>query len=213
MLQLKGLNKEIDNNEMIEIITTQYNEMAKLLLGFAGALICDADKEDLPWGEDFIDNLRNSVCPQFIKNITEQKDLIRSLLLKLYSENYEKLTASESYTLARALSFGIINEELGVKNLIDSEKYAELNTWLEAYKIKEDLKRIRLESYLKALKEEKSFKYVDYLKEIGGEYEKLVKEHWKGSPLIEYENPNSAMFLFFTKDELSLISATQPLNK
>lgn len=213
MLELKGLNENIKNEGIKNILSGHYHNLIINITGFIGVLLDDdLQAENNLWSKDFVNQIRDDICPYFCSDIDKQRDLIKSAFNKLYSDEILKTTAEENYVLARAISFGVVNEELAINELLKTNNYDALDKWLDSYKIENDVSRSKVESYIKAMGDDEPFMYRNYLEEIGGEFKEKITEHFGGSPVIEYENPNSSIVVLFTKDELALISAVQPEN-
>lgn len=210
MIELRGLKEEVKNEDIYEILCLHYNQLIIKITGYVGALTDIANNKNDMWSDNFVTNVRNQITPDFIEGKDNQIELIKSTFNKLYSKKMEKTTANENYVLARGVSFGILNEEYGIQLLVNMKDKESLKNWLKHYQIDSIQDRAKVMSYIKALNEDQPTFYRNYLEKIGGDFESYILEHWHGSPIIEYENPNAAILFMFSKDELSLISAIQP---
>ena len=210
MIEFKGIKENIKNKTVRDILERHYYDMLLNTTGFISLFIeKDLDPQYKIWDDEFIIEMREEICPSFIKDDDERIRLIRSTFYKIYSTELEKLSAEENYVLARALSFGIYNEESAIKKLIELNELKKLEEWLDNYKIKSEGERKIVQSYIYNLYKKPTF-YKDYLDKIGGDFKDHIMECKKDVSLIEYENPNSLLLMLFSKDELLLLSAVQP---
>lgn len=171
MLEIKGMPSYIEDNEVRGILTNHINKMLRTCIVYIGALT-DQSKSKSFWSRRKQKELRKKICSKRITDDKERKEIILSLIRKIYSEDIEELTIEEKFVLTKACYEAIMIEENMIDKLVIHDDL-KLEGWMWGRYMVEDTDERR--KILKHLKEMK-VGFEDYPKEILSEKPIQVRE-------------------------------------
>ena len=171
MLEIKGMPSYIKDAEVKRILTNHINKMLRTCIVYIGALT-DQSKGKSFWSKRKQKELRKKICSKRIADDKERKEIILSLIRKIYSKNIEELTIEEKFVLSKACYEAILVEENMIDKLFIRDDL-KLEGWMWGrYMVEDTDERRKILKHLKKMKV--SFK--DYPKEILSEKPIQVRE-------------------------------------
>lgn len=171
MLEIKGMPSYIEDIEVKGILTNHINKMLRTCIVYIGALT-DQSKSKSFWSRRKQKELRKKICSKRITDDKERKEIILSLIRKIYSEDIEELTIEEKFVLTKACYEAIMIEENMIDKLVIHDDL-KLEGWMWGRYMVEDTDERR--KILKLL-EEMKVGFEDYPKEILSEKPIQVRE-------------------------------------
>lgn len=134
--------------------------------------------------------------------------MIKNVLEKIYSNDYQELNGKEKYTLARSIEYGIKIEENAMEKLLIDEKNDKAIEWISKYKIKNDelRKKIKLKINKKEIKDIRQ----NILKGTSEQYKNFIIDNT--DPLLFFLEYPTALNLVFKKNEYEMLMRIQPEN-
>ena len=171
MLEIKGMPSYIEDAEVRGILTNHINKMLRTCIIYIGALT-DQSKNKSFWSRRKQKELRKKICSKRITDDKERKEIILSLIRKIYSDNMEELTIEEKFVLTKACYEAIMIEENMIDKLVVHDDL-KLEGWMWGRYMVEDTDERR--KILKHL-EEMEVGFEDYPKEILSEKPIQVRE-------------------------------------
>lgn len=209
MIEVKGLPKYIKSPEVKEILTEHINNILKETIVFIGAFsgkgkfngfslsyfeqrklrasispITIKEKEKIKGLKDFI----NPIYYKIYGADKERKELILSLLRKLYSDDIQELTVEEKFVLIKACYVAIEKEEEMI-DMLALQDNMRLETWMWGrYMIEDTDKRRKVLKHLRKLKigskeypkeilEEKPIQVRERILDVIGQLNMLIFEY------------------------------------
>lgn len=171
MLEIKGMPYYIKDAEVKRILTNHINKMLRTCIIYIGALT-DQSKSKSFWSRRKQKELRKKICSKRITDDKERKEIILSLIRKIYSEDIEELTIEETFVLTKACYEGITIEENMIDKLVVHDDL-KLEGWMWGrYMIEDTDERRKILKHL----EEMKVGFEDYPKEILSEKPIQVRE-------------------------------------
>lgn len=161
----------IKDAEVKRILTNHINKMLRTCIIYIGALT-DQSKSKSFWSRRKQKELRKKICSKRITDDKERKEIILSLIRKIYSEDIEELTIEEKFVLTKACYEAILIEEDMIDKLVVHDDL-KLEGWMWGRYMVEDTDERR--KILKRL-EEMKVGFEDYPKEILSEKPIQVRE-------------------------------------
>lgn len=151
MLEIKGMPPYIKDNEVKRILTNHLNKMLRTCIVYIGALT-EPSKSKSFWSKGQQKKLRERICSERIKSDKERKEIILSLIRKVYSEVVEELTIEEKFVLTKACYEAIIIEEKMINKLIVNDDL-KLEGWMwRRYMVEDTDERRKILKHLEKMK-------------------------------------------------------------
>ena len=201
MLEIKGMPSYIEDNEVRGILTNHINKMLRTCIVYIGALT-DQSKSKSFWSRRKQKELRKKICSKRITDNKERKEIILSLIRKVYSDNIEELTIEEKFVLTKACYEAIMIEENMIDKLVIHDDL-KLEGWMwgrymvedtdERRKILKHLEEMKVgfEAYPKEILSEKPIQVRERILDVIGQTNMLIFEYPTAINLVfnpmEYE--------------------------
>ena len=207
MLEIKGMPYYIKDAEVKRILTNHINKMLRTCIIYIGALT-DQSKSKSFWSRRKQKELRKKICSKRITDDKERKEIILSLIRKIYSEDIEELTIEEKFVLTKACYEAILIEEDMIDKLVVHDDL-KLEGWMWGRYMVEDTDERR--KILKHL-EKMNVGFEDYPKEILSEKPIQVRERILDvigqTNMLIFEYP-TAINLVFNPNEYEMLVGVQ----
>lgn len=204
MIKFNELSNYTDDNEILKQLNNHLNNMAKKTIIFVANLVNDEDESESVQKKN--QELRKKLVAPMVKQDSDKKKTIISILNKIYSNEYEEFTGEEKYTLARVIDYAIKIEENAMYKLLEEDKDKALK-WLEIYKINDNRSGI-----LKTLKRKgdktKLIEAKNVINKESSKYQDFINKN-TNKYLFFVEYP-TALNLIFDHKEYNLIIDLQP---
>ena len=207
MLEIKGMPYYIKDAEVKRILTNHINKMLRTCIIYIGALT-DQSKSKSFWSRRKQKELRKKICSKRITDDKERKEIILSLIRKVYSDNIEELTIEEKFVLTKACYEAILIEEDMIDKLVVYDDL-KLEGWMWGrYMVEDTDERPKILKHLEKMK----VGFEDYPKEILSEKPIQVRERILDvigqTNMLIFEYP-TAINLVFNPNEYEMLVGVQ----
>ena len=190
MLEVKGLPKYIKSPAVKEILTNHVNKVLRSCTIFVGEFSGVSNEKGIKKIIKEHKNKKNrkKLCPSYIQTDKERKDLILSLIRKIYDDSMKELTVDEKFILSK-VSYEAISREEQFISILSMNDDMKLETWMwgrymiedtdERRKVLKHLKKMNvgIKEYPVIILEEKSVKEKNRILDVIGQTNMLVFEY------------------------------------
>lgn len=210
MIEVKGLPKYIKSPEVKEILSNHINKVLRSCTVFVGEFSGVSTDKGLKkiLKERKYKTIRKNLCPEYIKTDKERKDIILSLIRKIYDDEFKELTVDEKYVLSK-ICYEALSREENVISILAANDDMQLETWMwSRYMIEDTDERRKVLKHLKKMKigikeypviilEEKTVQERERILDVIGQTNMLVFEY----PTV--------INLVFNPDEYEMLTGVQ----
>lgn len=208
MIKFENTQTCIKDEKLSRVLDNHLNNMLKKTIIYIANLLNDDEHLVFFMNKNNYQNFRNKITHPIIKKDEEKKEVIKNVLEKIYSNDYQELNGKEKYTLARSIEYGIKIEENAMEKLLIDEKNDKAIEWISKYKIKNDefRKKIKLKINKKEIKDIRQ----NILKGTSEQYKNFIIDNT--DPLLFFLEYPTALILVFKKNEYEMLMRIQPEN-
>lgn len=206
MIAINGLPEYIKNDEIKNIIEEHINRVLRECIVFIGALTGRKNPKGF-WKKSEQKKVRKALCSSRVKTDEERRDIILSLLQKIYANEMTKLDIEEKFVLFKACYEAINKEEDFIQMLI-KEDDMKLENWMWGrYRIEDIDARQKIRDYVS-----RKIGAENYPMELLGnktafERERILDVIGQSNMLV-FEYP-TVINLVFEKEEYELLANLQ----
>lgn len=205
MIEIKGLEGSINDNEVYEILTRHINKVLKSCIVFIGSFTDEGVKKGF-LEKKAAKTFRKRLCSSRITDDKEREKTIKSLLDKIYSDQILELDVEEKFILSRASYTAIEREEVVIEKLAMQDDL-QLENWMWGRYTIDDTDERR-----KVLKWVEKNKKINYPKEILDNKIVMIRERILdviGQPkMLRFEYP-TVINLVFNPNEYDILTSIQ----